>query len=73
MFSTLIAKFPGTCKRCHASFPAGTRIRYGGRGLTYHLRADCGLDAPTVPDTRAPDFDRVAEDRAMEFCPSDNR
>ncbi len=40
-FTTMTAKFPGWCKRCKGQFPAGTRIRYGGRGLTYHMADDC--------------------------------
>lgn len=76
MFSTLIAKFPGTCKRCHTGFPAGTKIRYGGRGRTYHLLADCigANDAPTeIEAGHAPNLDMLLEDAAMDFCPSDNR
>jgi hypothetical protein len=41
MFSTITSKYAGTCRRCGSSFPAGTRIRYGGRGRTYHLKTDC--------------------------------
>lgn len=40
-FTTLTAKFPGKCRRCGESFAAGTKIRYGGRGLTYHFAAEC--------------------------------
>lgn len=50
-FTTITAKFPGTCKRCSDRFPAGTRIRFGGKGLTYHLSADC--PAGTVRDSGA--------------------
>lgn len=40
-FVTLAAKYDGTCRRCGEGFVAGTRIRYGGKGRTYHLAADC--------------------------------
>lgn len=41
MFKTITSRYAGTCKRCRQDFPAGTRIRFGGRGRTYHLVADC--------------------------------
>lgn len=75
MFKTIAAKFPGTCKRCGRGFEAGAKIRYGGRGRTYHLKAECpaGADgAPAVTDgkTRAAgqydetdDLMRAYEDR----------
>jgi hypothetical protein len=40
-FTTLTTRFAGTCKRCGERFPAGTRIRFGGRGRTYHFAAEC--------------------------------
>lgn len=51
MFRTITSKYAGTCKRCHTAFEAGAKIRYGGTGRTYHLKADC--IAATV-DTAAP-------------------
>ena len=42
MFRTLTAKYPGTCRRCHQPISVGQKIRYGGRGLTYHMAAYCG-------------------------------
>lgn len=41
MFRTITARFRGTCKRCDGPIAVGTRIRFGGRGRTYHLLADC--------------------------------
>lgn len=40
-FTTLTARFAGTCKRCRQPISIGERIRYGGKGLTYHLATDC--------------------------------
>lgn len=40
-FRTLTAKYPGTCKRCRQPFEAGTTIRYGGPGATWHLASAC--------------------------------
>lgn len=42
MYRTITAKYAGTCKRCHQPIQVGQKIRYGGRGLTYHLKAQCG-------------------------------
>jgi hypothetical protein len=44
MFRTITAKYPDTCKRCHCDIHPGDRIRYGGPGRIYHLKADCQLD-----------------------------
>lgn len=46
MFRTIVTKFPGTCKRCREPIYPGDKIRYGGIGLTYHLKKDCpaGID-----------------------------
>ena len=51
MFRTLIAKFPGTCKRCGLAFEAGAKIRYGGRGRTYHFKADCSAVVDSTAST----------------------
>lgn len=40
-FRTLTARYAGTCRRCGDSFAAGTRIRYGGKGRTYHFANEC--------------------------------
>lgn len=40
-FVTIMAKFPGNCRRCGSPFGAGQTIRWGGRGRTYHLSAVC--------------------------------
>lgn len=44
-FTTLTARFPGTCKRCNRPIAVGDIIRYGGKGQTYHLAAICSSDA----------------------------
>lgn len=61
-FTTITAKYPGTCKRCRTTFAAGTTIRYGGPGRSYHLVAECVIaqaeqiapppmsEAPAAPD-----------------------
>lgn len=48
MFKTITAKFAGTCKRCRQPIQVGQKIRYGGRGLTYHLKNQCGQSAPVT-------------------------
>jgi hypothetical protein len=47
MFKTIHSRYPGTCKRCRQAFAAGTRIRFGGYGRTYHLKADCPAVDPS--------------------------
>lgn len=72
MFTTITARMPGTCKRCGQSFEAGTRIRYGGRGRTYHLAAECSASkhdtrsrsARDTIEARALDIDRMLGDGA---------
>jgi hypothetical protein len=44
-FRTMAARYPGTCRRCRRPIEPGDPIRYGGRGLTYHL-ADACAGAP---------------------------
>lgn len=56
MFKTITARYAGTCRRCGEAFEAGTRIRYGGRGRTYHLKADCGESEAEVVSTRCEDY-----------------
>lgn len=41
MFKTMAAKYPGTCKRCQGPIAVGSKMRYGGAGRTYHLKAEC--------------------------------
>src|SRR5580765_5181176 len=70
-FRTITARFPGTCRRCGNSIAAGTRIRFGGRGLTYHLSAECGTqqaeDAPLFQAVGVLDVEGslLNDDRAM--------
>ena len=40
-FVTITAKYSGTCRRCQGPIRVGQSIRFAGRGLTYHLKADC--------------------------------
>lgn len=58
MFTTITAKFTGTCKRCKGTIQPGERIRYGGYGKTYHFASDCG---PRV-DTPEPQLEARAAD-----------
>lgn len=44
-FRTITARYDGTCRRCSTPIHAGTRIRFGGRGMTYHLSAECPAGA----------------------------
>lgn len=74
MFRTIKAKFPGVCKRCHASIYVGDSIRYGGPGRTYHLAKVCGEQYRAAQDGgHAPDLDRLLEDRAeyLSECAGD--
>ncbi len=41
-WATITARYAGTCRRCHSAIQVGDRIRYGGRGLTYHMARECG-------------------------------
>lgn len=69
MFKTITAKYPGTCKRCHQPIEPGQRIRFGGRGRTYHLAAHCEtLPLPDDgPDNGAPyQDDRDSADHAPD-------
>ena len=50
-FRTLTAKYDGTCKRCREEFPAGTKIRYGGYGRTYHFKDDCPAGGGSSPNS----------------------
>ena len=56
MFRTIVAKYSGsTCKRCRGPIAVGTTIRYGGRGLTYHMAKYCGT---TESHTMEPGYER---------------
>lgn len=75
MFKTIISRYAGTCKRCRQDFPAGTRIRYGGRGRTYHLSAHCPAgssrdaedSAEYAPERPAPGSQQWAETRGDDI------
>lgn len=51
MFKTIIANYPGTCKRCNGPIQKGDRIRYGGYGRTYHFASDCAQTPASEPTT----------------------
>jgi len=40
-FSTIVTKYPGTCKRCGGKVPVGTKVRFG-KGKVYHFADECG-------------------------------
>lgn len=68
-FTTLVTRYPGKCSRCGESFPVGTRIRYGGRGRSYHFVSECAASDAVRGSREARDdsaFDRqqAAEARA---------
>jgi hypothetical protein len=66
-FKTLTARFAGTCRRCGQPIAVGDTIRYGGRGLTYHLAADCAAQtAPAVSQQlQAAPVAPAVDDRAI--------
>lgn len=41
---TMTARYAGTCKTCGTRFPAGSKIGYAGRGMTY-----CADHLPAAP------------------------
>lgn len=74
-FSTILAKYPGTCRRCGDPITPGERIRWAGRGRTYHMAAACQQTEHTAPRDLAPraydlDRERIAE-RAAERAAED--
>jgi hypothetical protein len=68
MYRTIKAKFAGACRRCGGEIRVGQNIRYGGRGRTYHLKAQCetGGDVTTseADGPRQP-FDELDEAEMM--------
>ena len=68
MFRTITARFPGRCRRCRQPIEVGTRIRYGGRGLTYHFAAECGGATARDPEAEAEKryFEKFSADYQME-------
>jgi hypothetical protein len=67
MFITITAKYPGTCKRCGGPIEVGDKLRYGGKGLTYHLVADCDRAAQPASGVDRPDPNPVARQLAEDF------
>ena len=56
MFKTITAKYAGICRRCNGPIAIGQKIRYGGPGRSYHLKAEC----PAGTDTDAGEIDTAA-------------
>lgn len=48
IWRTITSKYDGKCKRCGGTFAAGEKIRYGGKGLTYHL-GECPSSSQPMP------------------------
>lgn len=71
MFRTITAQYPGKCRRCRQPIEAGTRIRYGGRGMTYHFAAQCGGATGRDPGVRERDAEAEAEARYFEKFSAD--
>jgi hypothetical protein len=65
-FRTIVAQFDGVCKRCGGAIKAGQSIRYGGRGRTYHLKAECVTQ--TADTGHAPDVDRQQESESEAWA-----
>lgn len=61
MFRTIVAKYSGsTCKRCRGPISQGATIRYGGKGLTYHMAKYCGtVSAPKYTEDAADRSERA--------------
>src|SRR5687767_13856607 len=43
-FSTIVARFPGKCKRCGGVISAGQAIRWAPKRGSWHLKDQCGSD-----------------------------
>lgn len=56
-YVSIHARFPGVCRRCGTAFGAGTVIRYGGFGRTYHLGSRC------------PASERLQEEASRPYAP----
>lgn len=63
-FTTMTARFPGTCKRCKQPINVGERIRYGGKGLTYHMADDCTGKPDAPSGSRLPEFETQRPDES---------
>ena len=51
MFRTLIARYPGQCRRCGQAITPGQTIRWkAGKGNTWHLAADCPAKNAALAD-----------------------
>jgi hypothetical protein len=68
MFRTITARYAGKCRRCDGPISKGNRIRYGGRGLTYHLKSDCGADSEApAPELVKRENEARARDRRARY------
>ena len=48
MFITITARKESTCRRCGGTIAVGQRIRWERRAGSYHLKAECGIEAQPV-------------------------
>ncbi len=73
MFKTITAKFAGKCRRCQGPIQVGSKIRFGGRGLVYHLAKDCpksqgaAVNQPSDDDFSCGDPSDVGEPLPLTF------
>jgi hypothetical protein len=67
-FSTITARYPGsTCRRCGREIQIGERIRFGGRGNCWHVKADCPAAADQA-QARPDPTDLAYEDACRDAC-----
>ena len=50
-FRTITARFPALAAAAGGQYCVGQRIRFGGKGMTYHLKAECGAARPRALPT----------------------
>jgi hypothetical protein len=67
-FRSMVAKYPGTCRRCAGPITPGQTIRWAGRGASWHLAAEC-----TGPNADAGDrtSQGATEDEPRGWTPGD--
>ena len=54
-YRTITAQHDDTCRRCSAPILAGSKVRWGGTGRIYHIKADCpATGGPTRTRRRGP-------------------
>lgn len=50
-FRTIVARHPGTCRRCGGAVVVGTPVRWAPKRGTYHMADQCGIAAETELET----------------------